>query len=342
MKRRTLLLFALATAVSCVGQVETSEPALPDAAPAENPAEQGSPESDAPPGKPESTNASEETSPAEQEPTPSFCGDGKIDDHETCDGDCPRVCEDGDPCTRSTLEGSAAACDARCLHTPIANLWCSGFENEEALEYLARRGGEAVRSHLRSHSGTHSLRFTAPATAGAWAFARITDGFPLEHFFGRAWLFFAPPVNNGHTHFLRAYGPDPNDRDRTAAYRLDGVGYSLDPEDATQIQGRFESRASSDATHGGVRTGARRAVLAQWHCLEWEFDGENDSARYWVDGEHWEELDTVGATGGLLWHAPDPFRGIEIGIRQYHENGGTDSELFVDDLALSTSRVGCE
>lgn len=44
-----------------------------------------------------------------------MCGNGTIDDGETCDGDCPASCDDGDACTTDTVEaGDAATCDLIC------------------------------------------------------------------------------------------------------------------------------------------------------------------------------------------------------------------------------------
>ena len=42
------------------------------------------------------------------------CGDGVISGGETCDGDCPTVCEDLTACVTSTLVGSADACTSEC------------------------------------------------------------------------------------------------------------------------------------------------------------------------------------------------------------------------------------
>jgi len=46
------------------------------------------------------------------------CGDGVVQAGERCDGDCPASCDDDDPCTVDTLEGSAETCDAACVFTP--------------------------------------------------------------------------------------------------------------------------------------------------------------------------------------------------------------------------------
>ncbi len=48
------------------------------------------------------------------------CGDGRLDPGEACDGDCPTACDDGDPCSRDLLVGSAASCSAACAAVEVA------------------------------------------------------------------------------------------------------------------------------------------------------------------------------------------------------------------------------
>lgn len=48
------------------------------------------------------------------------CGNGVVEAGETCDGDCPTTCDDGDACTDDALTGSAATCDATCGAAPKA------------------------------------------------------------------------------------------------------------------------------------------------------------------------------------------------------------------------------
>lgn len=49
------------------------------------------------------------------------CGDGVVDDNETCDpvSTCPATCDDGDACTLDQMTGSAESCSAACANTPI-------------------------------------------------------------------------------------------------------------------------------------------------------------------------------------------------------------------------------
>lgn len=52
------------------------------------------------------------------------CGDGVVDPPEVCEASsaskpCPKDCDDKDPCTTDMLSGSAAQCNAICLHVPV-------------------------------------------------------------------------------------------------------------------------------------------------------------------------------------------------------------------------------
>ena len=47
------------------------------------------------------------------------CGNGVVEAGETCDGDCPTACNDGDACTSDRLVGAAARCTAECISTAI-------------------------------------------------------------------------------------------------------------------------------------------------------------------------------------------------------------------------------
>jgi hypothetical protein len=48
-----------------------------------------------------------------------LCGNGVVDPGETCDGDCPPSCDDGNPCTLDVAIGSAANCTLACDRQPV-------------------------------------------------------------------------------------------------------------------------------------------------------------------------------------------------------------------------------
>ena len=54
------------------------------------------------------------------------CGNGVIEDGETCDGDCPELCEAADSCSVSSLSGSAGDCNVVCHEASITQ--CGGLD----------------------------------------------------------------------------------------------------------------------------------------------------------------------------------------------------------------------
>lgn len=47
------------------------------------------------------------------------CGNGMVEEGETCDGNCPASCNDNDVCTLDVRTGSPASCDVACDFTPL-------------------------------------------------------------------------------------------------------------------------------------------------------------------------------------------------------------------------------
>ncbi|NUN12500.1 MAG: hypothetical protein HUU55_02555 [Myxococcales bacterium] len=57
---------------------------------------------------------------AEDADCKAVCGNGVVEEGETCDKNCPNVCEDGNPCTEGVIVGSADQCTWSCEHKPIS------------------------------------------------------------------------------------------------------------------------------------------------------------------------------------------------------------------------------
>ena len=54
-------------------------------------------------------------------PPPPECGNGVIEEGETCDGSCPADCNDGNACTFDAPSGSSTTCDLSCSNTLIVS-----------------------------------------------------------------------------------------------------------------------------------------------------------------------------------------------------------------------------
>jgi hypothetical protein len=85
----------------------------------------------------------------------------------------------------------------------------------------------------------------------------------------------------------------------------------------------------------------------RWVCVEWEFDGTKNEMHLWFDGTLLSDVDVVGmgtrcvnnADLGKPWSAPS-FSFLSLGWQQYQASNGP-LELWMDDVAVGTQRVGC-
>ena len=86
----------------------------------------------------------------------------------------------------------------------------------------------------------------------------------------------------------------------------------------------------------------------RWACVEWEFDGNKNEMHLWFDGALLADADIVGQgtrcvnSGdlGKPWTAPT-FANLILGWQQYQTSTGP-LELWMDDVAIGTTRIGCQ
>jgi len=85
--------------------------------------------------------------------------------------------------------------------------------------------------------------------------------------------------------------------------------------------------------------------VGEWACAEWQFDGPNNTMRFWLDGEALEDLTMSGLGQGCVhqnasypWSAPT-FADLSIGWESYQ--GDDARALYIDDVIIDTEKVGC-
>lgn len=93
------------------------------------------------------------------------------------------------------------------------------------------------------------------------------------------------------------------------------------------------------------RNSATAMPEGRWACLEWQFDGSKNEARLWLDGTALNDVTILGSGSGCVgttnkpWHFP-VFDRLELGWQNYQL--WTGQELWMDDVAIGTSRIGCQ
>lgn len=246
-------------------------------------------------------------------------------------------------------DAGGAALAARC--SSAGGAVCDGFEGE------AENGppDPAKWTVITSYSGMPSSknRITvdgARAARGARSLHVHTETsdpvyvetkrLPLagNAFYGRVFAYFAE---------------DPGARSRGHWGAFVGVGRraSVMQDVEVRVGGQFDILVANYSPNDALQTSASRdgfyddgarLPIAKWTCFEFLFDGGGNELRVWMDGA---ELDRLHVTDwGQFGHTPTPawspsYDRLRIGYQSW--NADTPIDVFYDDIAIDTQRVGC-
>jgi hypothetical protein len=107
---------------------------------------------------------------------------------------------------------------------------------------------------------------------------------------------------------------------------------------------------TSGVTTDCYANSATRMPVQRWTCVEWRFAVATNELELWIDGNEVNEVNDVHVVGrgegcladdlGGQWLAPPAFTALHLGWESY-QTSTNDRNLWVDDVALGASRVGC-
>ena len=235
--------------------------------------------------------------------------------------------------------GVDAGCRAR---------FCEDFERYDAGRAPSApwttsvQGGTTLIDTTRKHGGAKAVRVT---NAGAVAYERAyfsiaSPSFfpaPGNQFYGRAWFYVTavPPMTTHWTN-ISGEGRAPDAGTNVTAY----VRYG------GQVMKHL--MANYDTSNVGSDCWQHSTVAmpeGTWNCYEWHFDQPNNRMELWLDGTQISAL-TVNGTGmgcitnglGGKWILPQ-FDTLRLGWEHYQTS--IPIEMWVDDVALDSQRIGC-
>jgi hypothetical protein len=242
-------------------------------------------------------------------------------------------------------------------------LFCDDFESDVAGTAPAApwstqlsAGSTAAIDNTQAHSGTNSVKFVAAAGSGSkTAFMRLMSSNVLpvtpNMFYGRMmfWLD-AAPTGDVHWTFLQGSGLVAG-QTYHALYRYGGQHPIMDG--TTFVGSQMMANYETPDSYGGngpssdcwQHSDAVAVPVGKWSCVEWQFDGTSNTMRLWIDGTAVDSL-TVAATGqgcvnqaaDYTWTAPT-FDRMDLGWESYQQD--TSRTIWIDDVALSKTRIGC-
>ncbi len=229
---------------------------------------------------------------------------------------------DGGPGGPSKCGGSAfRVCDGFESGSVDPAIWGTTLKSNATVTVDAMHVARGSKA-LHVHTGV-----SGSDTAGTNGGIRTTHGFPFpgDQIWGRAFVYMAGQSPDMHTNMIEAVGAL-TDGGAASHYRI-GVSTSHDIS-GNYIPGDYGDHSSTVMP------------LDAWKCFEWHFDGQNSEYHVYVDGN---ELTDMAITSGHApaWTAPS-FAYIEIGLHLYHDLTSIPTlDVWYDEVALDTSRVGC-
>ena len=241
-------------------------------------------------------------------------------------------------------------------------LFCDDFEDYDKGKSPGAPWAERVSSgtvsvdDAQQVSGSKSVKFTTEAKDGTkTAFLRLKSDsvFPVDGnlFYGRMMVRLeSAPTASVHWTLLQSTGTVPNQTYRSQ-YRYGGQHPIMDGGTFTgsQLMANYETPDSysgnGPSSDCWVHANMKVLPTGAWVCVEWEFDGPNDAMRFWMNDQALEDLSVSGTGQGCVsqpetyrWTAPT-FSELEIGWESYQNDAART--LYIDDLVVSKTRVGC-
>ena len=218
-------------------------------------------------------------------------------------------------------------------------------------EETYKSGAVIVVDELRAFSGKRALHVLTPRGADyrrGYLAIHLAGPLPAAQsgMFGRAmvWLDAAPVARPGqgpvHWTLLQGEGRSADDR-YNSIYRL-----GLEQREGTQLMANYETTppVSTDCK----QQSSRQLPVGRWSCVEWHMEVAAQEMEFWLDGKpvtHVVRRATAAnaCRGNDLqgeWRAPPRFDSLYIGFERYADSAN-DQNLWIDDVVLSKSRVGC-
>jgi hypothetical protein len=221
-----------------------------------------------------------------------------------------------------------------------AGLFCDDFESggiDPNLWNVRTSGGQTVvvqRANV-AH-GTYAVQFHAQPNIVSYDFI-MSKSAPAElrgHHFGRAYFFVTPRPPAAHTVFLFAGSSGfPRFKYLEVAgmnntWQLTSVDLAGIDANSASLPGTTEAFSSGGAL-----------PLAQWICLEWEFNDAPDQIRVFVNGTQDFAFTSI-LLNGVSTGQVGGFTDFGFGYYAWHPATYV-FDIYYDDIVLDTKRVGC-
>ena len=209
-------------------------------------------------------------------------------------------------------------------------------------------GNTPVIDGIQAARGTKALHITR--TGNGASYIKEMKTFPAKDntYWGRTFVYFneipRPDASAGFTYahwtFVAASGTGTVGEIRLSAQlqapgNIFGVG-----TDSTATDAGTGDWTTSDNDPAGA---PKPAPTGQWLCIEWLHSGKTNETRFFWDATEHPSLYTSatkhGGNAAAQYIMPE-FTNVWVGFQEYQPNS-EDYEMWVDEIAIDSSRIGC-
>jgi hypothetical protein len=222
--------------------------------------------------------------------------------------------------------GSIIAPGGPSLCTTAGFLFCDGFEGTLSAWVIDTSGGEASIDTTRAFRGTHSLHaHTDALTGGSMPFQKAyVDHLQTlpQTLFARAFLYIPSPYGSqSAAGVLNVFEPIPP--------------YAGAEIDLLPNTNRLAYNGFNDPSLNGNIASSAALTLDAWHCLEMEIDGAGRAFHAYLDNVELADLaHDLAGTAPILG-------ALQVGLGFSQASAQAAADLWVDEVAVNGSRIGC-
>ena len=234
---------------------------------------------------------------------------------------------------------SASLCEANAL------LLCDGFESGviDPARWSVHTGGSTDLVEVTTSQaarGTHSVHIS---TKNGFGFLRNESAFPVPNndYFGRMFVRVAEFSNVDWAHWTIAEAAGTGDGSLIRVGGQYHTGQMVNRWGVGSDGGPTGDWTIHDADPPGA---VEEPPTNEWVCVEWEHKGSTNETSFFVDGEPHPSLHTTasdhGGSGGD--YILPQMQSLWFGWYQYQDDDSLTFEVWIDELAIHTARIGCD
>jgi len=103
--------------------------------------------------------------------------------------------------------------------------------------------------------------------------------------------------------------------------------------------GEYDNFMDNYVANGGetAKMSKTPVPINEWTCIEWEYDNSNDTMRMWSDEQLISDIEVVSDPN---WVHPK-YQKIYVGWQNYQPNLVVPMNVWIDDVAMDSQRIGC-